>query len=196
MTDQHKGGLPCVVDHFNAEDFGAPFKIILDNCVKATFDESGNLLTYHIPDPEGLMRVVVLTRILNERKLTGPDIKFLRKAVCVKQKELAAKIEMEPETLSRCESGVKPIGPASEKLLRLFLFKTVIKHHKMKGCEAKTKLEKALDALFDLIKPVPVRDVEEEFVLHFSRRTEDKAGNDNQAADEEEWDSPKVFAAG
>jgi DNA-binding transcriptional regulator YiaG len=160
MIDQQEG-VTRVVDHFDAEDFGAPFKIVLDHCVPVTFDKSGNMLSYTIPDPDGLMRVVVLTRILNARKLTGPDIKFLRKAVGVKQKDLAPAIELKAETLSRCEAGAQPIGPASEKLLRLFLFKTTIKHHKLKDCEVKTKLEEALDALFDLLQPVSVHDVNE-----------------------------------
>lgn len=182
-----------VMEHFDAGDFGAPFRIILDDCVKVTFDENGDMLSYMIPDPDGLMRVVVLTRILNARKLTGADIKFLRKAVCVKQKDLAAAIELMPETLSRCEAGKQPISPASEKLLRLFLFKTAIKHHRIKDCEAKTKLEEALDALFDVLQPVPVHDVNDQLVLHFRRRHDDNAGNDNDDADEESWDSPKAM---
>jgi DNA-binding transcriptional regulator YiaG len=146
-------------------------------------------MSYNIPDPDGLLRMVVMARILHSRKLFGPDIKFLRKAVGVKQKDLAPKIEMSPEHLSRCETGDLPIGPGSEKLLRLFLFKTVIKHHKFKECEAKTKLEEALDKLFDIITPVAAHGIEDELVFYFSRRTKSPsdAGNDNPGEDDDGW---------
>lgn len=103
---------------------------------------------------------------------------------------------MEPETLSRCETGANPIGPASEKLLRLFLFKTAIKHHKIKDCEAKDKLSQAMDDLFGILKPVAVYDVNDPLVFHFYRRADDgTAGNDNQPLDEEGWDFPKAAAS-
>ena len=108
MIDQQKGPITHVVDQFDAEDFGAPFKILLKDSVSVTTDADGNMLSYTIPDPEGLMRVIVLTRILNRRKLSGKDIKFLRKAVCVMQKDLAVAIEILPETLSRYEAEKSP----------------------------------------------------------------------------------------
>jgi len=196
MIDQQKGPITHVVDQFDAEDFGAPFKILLKDSVSVTTDADGNMLSYTIPDPEGLMRVIVLTRILNRRKLSGKDIKFLRKAVCVMQKDLAVAIEILPETLSRYEAEKSPIGPGSEKLLRLFLFKTAIKHYKMKESDAKKNLEKALDKLFDVLKPVPVHDADDELVMTFCRRRPEKdAGNDNQASDEEGWEDPQAVNA-
>jgi DNA-binding transcriptional regulator YiaG len=187
MINQHggTGALSRVVGQFDARDFGAPFKILLNNAVKATFDENGELLDYTIPDPDGLLRTVVVARVLNNRKLSGADIKFLRKAVGVKQKDAARSIEMSAEHMSRCENGSLPMSPGSEKLLRIFLFKTAIKHHKFKECEAKRKLEKALDQLFDVLTPRSSihSGEEEELVLSFHRSvssasTDKKAAND------------------
>jgi len=181
----------CVVEHFNAEDFGAPFKIILKDCVSVTEDDDGNMISYHIPDPEGLLRTVVFARVLNPRKLSGADIKFLRKAVGVKQKVLAKAIEVDPATLSRCENGMQPLGPASEKLLRIFLVQTGIKFHKLKECEAKTKLEEVLSELFDVLKPSPVHSADDDLELYFVRESSSTAGNDNSDSDGD-WEADKA----
>lgn len=179
----------CVVESFEAKDLGAPFKVILDNSVKATIDHStGEIVNYKIPDLPGLLRVVVMTRLLHPRKLSGPDLKFVRKAIGFKQKELAAKIELSVEHLSRCETDVFPMSPASEKLFRIFAFKSALKLHKIEACKEKTDLEDALDRLFDGIKTLPVHDAQKELVLHFYRgRVSNGKGADNDS--DGHWDA-------
>ena len=196
MIHQHgKTGITRVVDQFEATDIGAPFKVVLKDSVKVTSDpDTGEIISYTIPDPDGLFRAIVITRILHHRKLFGADIKFLRKAVGVKQKDLAKAIELSPEHLSKCEAGSLPIGPSSEKLLRIFLFKTVIKHHKLEECEAKRKLEDALDQLFDVFTPVAAYDAGSELELCFSRRAPSRRAA-NDGADEGCWDKFEQMAA-
>jgi DNA-binding transcriptional regulator YiaG len=183
MINQHGSVVvPRVVDQFEATDLGAPFKVILKNCVKVASDaETGELISYTIPDPDGLLRVVTLSRVLHPRKLSGADIRFLRKAVGIKQKDLARAIELSPEHLSKVEAGSLPIGPSSEKLLRIFLAKTA---HEMDGCKPNRELETALDQLFDWLTPAAVHDAANELELGFVRRS---AAEDN-GSDEECWD--------
>ncbi|RFB78596.1 helix-turn-helix domain-containing protein [Methylovirgula sp. 4M-Z18] len=181
-------GLTRVVDQFEAIDLKAPFKVVLHNSVKVTVDKTTREpVSYRIPDLDGLLRAVVIARILHPRKLFGPDIKFLRKAVSLKQKELASKIELSVEHLSRCESSTQVLAPSTEKLLRIFVLKTAMKLYKIKACDAKAKLEDALDRLFDVIKPVSVFDVNECLELHFhrSRPLKDAGGNE---IDDGTWD--------
>lgn len=174
----------CVAEQFEAKDLGAPFKVILHHAVTVKKDEkTGAVLSYKIPDLEGLIRVVVMSRVLHPRKLTGPDLKFVRKGIEMKQKDLASKIEISVEHLSRCETGALPMSPSSEKLFRIFALRTAAKLHKMKACEAKTKLEDALDELFDGFKPVSVFDVDDVLELHFSRG---KAAEDAPSSPETE----------
>lgn len=79
---------------------------------------------------------------------------------------------------------------ASEKLLRLFLFKMAVKHHKLSECEAKAKIEEALDRLFDMLEPVSAFDIEDQIVFRFYRRpAHHGAGNDND--DDGGWDDLK-----
>ena len=167
---QHGGLETRVVEAFVAKDLGAPFKVILNDAVQASFDkETGDMINYEIPDLDGLLRTIVLTRVLHPRRLMGADVKFIRKALGVKQKVLASKIEMAPETLSRIEAGSHPFAVVNEKLLRIFAVKTVFKMDKVKACEAKTNFEDAIDRLFEIIKPKAVFDVAEELVFNFHR---------------------------
>lgn len=160
----------CIAEQFAATDLGAPFKVVLHHAVTVTKDEkTGAILSYKIPDLEGLIRVVVMSRVLHPRKLSGPDLKFVRKGIEMKQKDLASKIELSVEHLSRCETGALPLSPSSEKLFRIFALKTAAKLHKMKACAAKTELEDALDELFDDFRSLPVFDAGDELELHFSR---------------------------
>jgi DNA-binding transcriptional regulator YiaG len=181
MINQHREQSPHVVDQFEATDMGAPFKIILKDCVKVvTDDKTGEILKYTIPDPDGLLRMVVLNRILHPRKLFGADIKFLRKAVGVMQKDMAKSIGLSAEHMCKCENGSLPIASASEKLLRIFLFKTAIKHHKINDSKVRAKIENFLDEIFDQVEPVSAHDVEDELVFRFYRSPRERhADNDD-----------------
>lgn len=183
-----------VVDKFEAKDLGAPFTVILNNSVQVSYDNAtGDAVSYRIPDLDGLLRTIVITRILHPRKLFGADIKFVRKVIGLKQKDLAGKIELSVEHLSRCETEALVMSPSSEKLLRIFALKTALKLHKMKSCVEKTKLEDALDRLFDGMKPVSVFDVKDRLVLNFYRNRPEET--DDDSSDDGHWNGDVDQAA-
>jgi hypothetical protein len=101
---------------------------------------------------------------------------------------MAPRIGMSPEHLSRCEAGALVMSPRSEKLLRIFALKTAMKLHKCKSCDAETKLEAALDCLFDDVKPIAVFDVKDPLVLYFSRTRPGSNDNNDDTFDDGEWD--------
>lgn len=182
MDNQH--GTSTRVDQFDAIDLGAPFKVTLKDSVSVVSDDvTGELISYTIPDPDGLLRVVALARVLHARKLSGEDIRFLRKAVGVKQKELAQAIEIKAEHLSKVEAGTVPLGPGSEKLLRIFVAKTA---HKIGDCGHKGELETALDRVFSGLTPIAVHDAAAELAFSFAYCAARDA--DNDGADEGCWD--------
>lgn len=74
-----------------------------------------------VPDIPGLIAAAAVARITISGKLTGKDIRFLRKAISLTSKELANRLGVTEEAVSRWENDKQPIGPASEKLLRLFV---------------------------------------------------------------------------
>ncbi|MBZ9886411.1 hypothetical protein LB559_00430 [Mesorhizobium sp. BR1-1-3] len=188
---QHGGKTVArVVDKFEAKDLGAPFKVVLNDSVKVTYDEAtGEVVSYMIPDLDGLLWSVVMTRLLHPRKLFGADIKFVRKVLGLKQKELASKIDLSVEHLSRCETNVLPMSPGSEKLFRIFALKSAFKLHNMKACDAKTKLEDGLDRLFDGVKPMSVFDVKDELELNFYRSKMHRKSPGSDGADDGHWDA-------
>ena len=181
-----------VVDRFEAVDLGAPFKVVLNGAVKVTYNKAGEAVSYKIPDLDGLLGVIVITRILHPRKLSGADIKFVRKSLSLKQKELADKIELTVEHLSRCENNAVVLSPGGEKLFRIFALKTALKLHKLKACEAKTKLEDLLDKLFDAIKPVSVFSADDQLELHFHRSRPSDGKVTDGGTDDGHWDEKLV----
>lgn len=195
---QHEGvkNEAHVVDQFEAKDLGAPFRVILHKAVEVCLDDStGEVVSYSIPDIDGLIRVVVVKRLLNRRKLSGADIRFVRKAIGVKQKEMAQKIEMSHEHLSRCESGTLVLSPGAEKLLRIFAIKVAVKLHSVKPGEARTQLEDALDKLFECIKPVSAYAVDDVLELHFHLKERAKTNNSPSREWNEEERPPECEAA-
>lgn len=170
LVQQGIEGVPCIAEKFLASDLGAPFRVYLHNSVTITTnEETGEVLSYKIPDLEGLIQAVVIKRVLDPRKLRGAELKFVRKSIGLKQKELAARIDMTPEHLSRCEADALVMSPSTEKLFRVFALKSAIKLNKEKASDAKTELEDAVDRIFDGMKPVSAFDVEHELEMHFSR---------------------------
>lgn len=188
-------GAAHVADCFEAQYLGAPFKVVLHEAVTVVHAEDGSILKYTIPDPDGLYRSIAFKRLVHPRKLSGEDVRFLRKALGIRQKQLAEKIEVSPEHLSRCEKGVHPLSPTSEKLLRVYALKTAFKLHKVGASAAKTKLEDALDSLFDAVKVRSAHSANDELEFHFWLQsvTDEEESN---LPDSPEWlDEPKPRAA-
>lgn len=74
-----------------------------------------------IPDLEGLIAAAAIARIKCPFKLSGREIKFLRKALGISGKELAKKLNVAKETVSRWENAKEPVGPMAERLLRIYV---------------------------------------------------------------------------
>lgn len=76
---------------------------------------------YEIPRIEELIRVLSEMILRKTARLTGDEIRFLRKALGWSGKDLAAKLGVRPETVSRWEAGVVAIGGTPDRLLRMFV---------------------------------------------------------------------------
>lgn len=100
-----------------------------------------------IPNMVGLMAASAIALASLPYKLNGPEIKFLRKALGMQGKELAGKLDVSPETVSRWENGKQAIGDAQEKVLRMLAISKL-------GADA-PGIESSTDAVLWLkIKPV------------------------------------------
>ncbi len=104
--------------YYEDDLFGIPIALIA--CVQQSKCRNcGEASDTTITDPEGLICAAAVTRIKVSVKLTGRDIRFLRQALDCTGRELATKLGVTPETVSRWENSREPIGLTSEKLLRL-----------------------------------------------------------------------------
>ncbi len=120
MPAKKKPGEVSVLPEYVADNLGVPFKVVLVKSVKQiTNKETGEVDQIVIPNLRGLLQQIALSRILIPRKLSGKDIKFIRKALPIKAGQLAEKIGVTPEHLSRCEAGERALSLGTEKCLRI-----------------------------------------------------------------------------
>ncbi len=130
-----------IVHKYGVDALGAPFKVSVVDAVSVRTNPITGKEMIQIPDLVGLINVVVRTRVLDERKLNGKELKFLRNAIGVRAKTLAEFLDMTPAHLSRCEGSQKTMAATSEKLFRLFVYFATYMDDPQKAMEEVRDLE-------------------------------------------------------
>lgn len=74
-----------------------------------------------IPHIEELHRLIARVLIEKATRLTGEEIRFLRKSLGWSGADFAKHIGVAEETVSRWENSSAPIGPQADRLLRLMV---------------------------------------------------------------------------
>jgi transcriptional regulator with XRE-family HTH domain len=104
------------------ERFGLDAKVIvLDGAHELTCRRCGTVAETVVSNFQGLVVAVAVTRCKLERKLSGKDVAFLRKAMGWSAQDLADRLEVTTTTVSNWETQKNPIRPADEKLLRIWV---------------------------------------------------------------------------
>lgn len=188
-----------IVPEYVADKLGAPFQIVLSKSVRQEVNADGEIVKTTIPNPRGLLHQVAITRLIHPRKLTGKDIKFVRKALSIKAKELADMISVSAEHLSRCEADKAVLSPGIEKFLRLSVLVDTLKLPEgiEKHCEESenamrqlSKFSKSFQRLQDSIRSMQIEAVyntEEPLILYFFVNDKSSAGCDDDDLNEEDW---------
>ena len=102
-----------------------------------------------IPKPEKLHKAIGLDICKKKKALLLPDeIKFLRKELNLKAKELARSLGVDDSTVSRWENGKKQIGESSDRLLRAIYLGCI-----EDSCEDKERCS----SILDVFKSFPVQ---------------------------------------
>lgn len=109
-----------VIPEFSISELvGAPFPVILENAVKEKVCAScGNAIGHVIPEPDQLSAIVAVLRVCDPMKLNGSEIRFLRKSMGWKAKDLAKRLSITPECMSRYENEKSVIPEGYERFLR------------------------------------------------------------------------------
>ena len=91
--------------------------MVLQSAVR-TGDEDGEECV-EIPRIDNLAKSATVARCLMPLRLKSAELKAIRRILNLSGRELAQKLETQPETLSRWENGVQPMGGYVEKVFRL-----------------------------------------------------------------------------
>ena len=188
---QHEHGADVrVVESYVFDTLGAPFRVVLEDSVTVSVDAVTGEERVSIPDITGLMREIVRCRVLDPIKLSGPEVRFVRRSLNLPANKLAEFLDVQPEHYSRCEAGSRVLSSMAERLLRLFAFSAT--HYKnpqelldgaIRLSEVPRPLPKHAERratfmdVFIRMKIEAVRHIENEIEYVFSRSTtEDIAG--------------------
>ena len=72
-----------------------------------------------VPNMNGLMRALALAVIEKPYRLTGEEVRFLRKYLRLTGEEFSRFIHVDKSTLSKWENNEDPVGDQSDRLIRL-----------------------------------------------------------------------------
>lgn len=189
------------------DNLGGSFKVILVNSARGRIDEVTGKERVDIPDYDGLIGSIAILRVINDRKFSGKDIRFTRKHLGMKAKELASHLDVSPEHLSRCENDEKVLSGNSEKILRLMVLSRPIQVlEKIMADSEKKDDPKTMrlimgyaEMITDLISKMRIVPISDDldplvFKLNFVGTKKSNAGNDNDS-DDGTWHHPHLPSA-
>ena len=109
-----------VLDRYEEKLMGLPYPIVLLNAAEEiTHPKTGKVLGVAVPDAEELAAAVALALCFMPTRLTGAEVRFIRRVMGMTGQELAAAVEMDPATLSRWEHGKQEVGGWADKAVRM-----------------------------------------------------------------------------
>lgn len=106
------------IDRYEERNLGLPYPVVLFNAVEEELDEAGNVVGIHIPGLETLVTTVAVIRCLVPFRLTGQEVKFIRRVIGKPAKQFAEDLEMDAATFSRWENDKQTVGAWADKQLR------------------------------------------------------------------------------
>lgn len=107
---------PVVRGNCRFDEIGIPVQLERIDLVKCP--KCGNVDPI-IPNLDGLMDCLAMAVIFKPYRLSGKEVRFLRKYLGKSQEDFAAIVPVEATTLSKWETEQQEIGAKSDRLLRL-----------------------------------------------------------------------------
>lgn len=119
--------IEVVIPEYREQSLGLPYDIILRNSVIEERDaDTDEPLGVRIPNLDGMVAAIAMIRCQHfANKLSGMEVRFLRKAMHITAKSLAEKMEVAPETFSRWENDKQKMSDLQERVLRIAVCETL-----------------------------------------------------------------------
>src|SRR5665213_631330 len=109
-----------VLDRYEEKLMGLPYPVVLLNAAEEiTHPKTGKVLGVAVPDAEELAAAVALALCFMPTRLSGAEVRFIRRVMGMTGQELPAAVEMDPATLSRWEHGKQEVGGWADKAVRM-----------------------------------------------------------------------------
>jgi transcriptional regulator with XRE-family HTH domain len=96
------------------ENIGIPV-VLLDSVIEVT---DANSVSTAIPDLKGLEAAAAIARISIPTKLGGKEIKFIRRVLGKRAIDIARRLDISPEHISRIEGGSTALITNTERIFR------------------------------------------------------------------------------
>lgn len=108
------------IGRYEDTSLGLPYPVVLINSAEEEIDdETGERVGVSIPNMEGLVATLAVTRAFHPVQLDGAEVKFIRRAIGMSAKSFAESLALAPETLSRWENGKQVVGDWADKQVRM-----------------------------------------------------------------------------
>src|SRR5271157_990281 len=108
------------LDRYEERLLGLPYPVVLLNAAEEITDpDTGEVLGVAVPHAEELAAAVALALCFQPFRLTGAEVRFIRRVLAMTGQELAGAVEMDPATLSRWEHGKQDVGCWADKAVRM-----------------------------------------------------------------------------
>jgi transcriptional regulator with XRE-family HTH domain len=108
-----------ILEEFEVNTLGLPFPVLVKNAVVERRDaETNEVIGHAIPDLDGLVAAVAMTRALLPLALRGKELRFMRKAIGMKSKDFAEAVGLTASSYSRYENDNDQMGGFVEQIVR------------------------------------------------------------------------------
>jgi transcriptional regulator with XRE-family HTH domain len=120
MAAMMEGRVSRILERYEETLMGLPYPVVLlDAAEEIVNPDDGEVLGVAVPDADGLATAVALALCFMPVRLTGAEVRFIRRVLGMTGQELAAAVEMDSATLSRWEHGKQEVGAWADKAVRM-----------------------------------------------------------------------------
>jgi transcriptional regulator with XRE-family HTH domain len=108
-----------VLEHHEDNLMGLPYPVTLLNVAEQVTDPDGSVIGVGVPNAEGIAATVAMALCFLPHRLTGAEVRFIRRVLGKSSQDLAAIVDLDPSAQSRWENDKQEVAARTEKLLRM-----------------------------------------------------------------------------